>query len=242
MKIAEVEEKFNELPGFVRDIIFVVVVVGGVSLISQLALGLWTPMVAVESGSMVPNMNIGDIIIVQGASRTEIITWEEGELLGARQFNLPGDVILYRPYGKEKLTILDQLAHIFLRRPYPVDKATPIIHRALRRVEKGEAMWEGGPTAPFAGYITKGDHNNIIDQKAGMIVGRADETRPLSEQGSLMIVMENQTYIGEGISYLTPVRDEWVIGVARARIPYVGYIRLLPNLAIDWMKGLIWGS
>jgi len=75
-----------------------------------------------------------------------------------------------------------------------------------------------------------------------MIVGRADETRPLSEQGSLMIVMENQTYIGEGISYLTPVRDEWVIGVARVRIPYVGYVRLLPNLAIDWMKGLIWGS
>jgi len=33
-----------------------------------------------------------------------------------------------------------------------------------------------------------------------------------------------------------------VIGVARARIPYVGYIRLLPNLAIDWIKGLFWGS
>jgi signal peptidase len=31
-------------------------------------------------------------------------------------------------------------------------------------VAAGELMWEGGPIAPHAGYITKGDHNNVIDQ------------------------------------------------------------------------------
>ena len=67
------------LPGLVKDIIFVVVVVGGISLLSQLALGLWTPMVAVESGSMVPNLNIGDIVVVQGASRTDVIPRRRGK-------------------------------------------------------------------------------------------------------------------------------------------------------------------
>ncbi|MCX6674800.1 MAG: hypothetical protein NTW84_00060 [Methanothrix sp.] len=39
--------------------------------------------------------------------------------------------------------------------------------------------------------------------------------------------------MGEGISYLTPVKEDWVIGVARAKIPIVGYVRLLPNIIMD---------
>jgi signal peptidase len=39
--------------------------------------------------------------------------------------------------------------------------------------------------------------------------------------------------VGEGISYLTPVKHEWVIGVARAKIPLLGYVRLLPNIIFD---------
>ena len=38
---------------------------------------------------------------------------------------------------------------------------------------------------------------------------------------------------------LTPVKDGWVIGVARARIPLVGYIRLLPNIIIDEIRKLV---
>jgi signal peptidase len=90
-----------------------------------------------------------------------------------------GDVILYRPYGQESIT--------------------PIIHRAMYRVEAGEPMWENGPAAPYSGYITKGDN-------------------PVT----------NRHYDQEGqISYYVPVKDEWVIGVAKYRIPYLGHIRLL---------------
>ena len=32
----------------------------------------------------------------------------------------------------------------------------------------------GGPKAPFAGYITKGDHNAVIDQMAGQTLGMAN--------------------------------------------------------------------
>jgi signal peptidase len=255
MKISERLQEELHLPGFVSDIIFVIVVIGVISLLSQLALGLWTPMVAVESGSMVPNLNIGDIVIVQGASRTEVIPWDEAEIKGYTAFNNPGDVILYRPYGKERLDLIDQ-AKGLLGIPYPPEKATPIIHRALRFVNQGQPMWDGGPNAPFSGYITKGDHNDRIDQVAGGIIGLANVTYLKQHQdqiievypssmyidkktGLIIYAVGNKTYIGEGISYLTPVKRDWVIGVARVRIPIVGYVRLIPNMIGDQIKKII---
>jgi signal peptidase I len=263
MKIAEWFDNLP-LPGLVKDIIFVVVVVGGISLLSQLILGLWTPMVAVESGSMVPNLNIGDIVIVQGASRTNVIPWDEAEKTNYTAFNKPGDVILYRPYGKASLNLLDQFKMLLGFAPGK-EKATPIIHRALRYVKAGEPMWEGGPAATFSGYITKGDHNDVIDQMAGQIIGIPKETYIQANRNIFLKIGDgiyldkntglvvynspplnlttlgrsNGTYMGDGISYLTPIKEEWVIGVARAKIPLVGYVRLLPNIIYDGIKKLI---
>ncbi len=253
MKIGEWFDNLP-LPGFVKDIIFVAVVVAFVSIVSQLTLGLWTPMVAVESGSMVPNLNIGDIIIVQGAARTEVIPWDAAEQTGYKAFNNPGDVILYRPYGKESLNLLDQGKMLVGISPGN-DKATPVIHRALRYVEKGEPMWTDGPAAPFSGYITKGDHNDVMDQQAGQIFGRANMSYLQAHSAQIMNVgddifldkntgiviykIDNGTFVGQGISYLTPVKKDWVIGVARAKIPLVGYVRLLPNIIIDQIHKLI---
>jgi signal peptidase len=255
MKIKDRLKVDLPLPGFVSDILYVIVVIGAISLISQLALGLWTPMVAVESGSMVPNLNIGDIVVVQGASRTEVVPWDVAEPKGYTAFNNPGDVILYRPYGKERLDLIDQ-AKALLGMPYPPEKATPIIHRALRWVDQGQSMWEGGPKAPFSGYITKGDHNDRIDQVAGGIIGMANisyiqqhqdqiiEVTPGSiyidkKTGLIIYIMENKTLVVEGISYLTPVKKDWVIGVARVRIPIVGYVRLIPNIIGDEINKIL---
>jgi signal peptidase len=139
-------------------------------------------MVAVESGSMIPHIQIGDIIFVESIDRTNITTYEVGKQNNYTSFGEYGDVILYRPYGKEG--------------------ATPIIHRAMYYVEKGDYMWADGPPAPHAGYITKGDN---------------PKTNPLyDQQGS--------------ISAYQPVKKEWVIGVARFyRVPLVGYVSLLPR-------------
>ena len=146
--------------------------------LSKLVFGLWTPMVVVESGSMEPHMQIGDIICVKSIDRVNIITNEEGKKAGYESFKNYGDVILYRPYGLEGVT--------------------PIIHRAMYRVEAGESMWGGGPSAPYAGYITKGDNT-----------------------------VTNKRFDQEGqISYDMPVNDKWIIGTAQYRIPYLGYIKL----------------
>jgi len=161
-----------------KDLLSVAAVLITFMVLSKLVFGLWTPMVAVESGSMEPHMQIGDIIFIKNADRVNIITYEEGENSSYKSFENYGNVILYRPEGNKSVT--------------------PIIHRAMYKVEAREPMWEGGPPAPWSGYITKGDN-----------------------------VVTNQHFDQEGlISYREPVKDEWIIGVAQYRIPYLGYIRL----------------
>jgi len=165
--------------GLLRDALFVIAIVVVFSSVSQIALGLWTPMVAVESGSMIPHIQIGDIILVESVDRIDVVTYMDGKQNNYTSFDDYGDVILYMPYGREGVT--------------------PIIHRAMYYVEKGDEMWHGGPPAPHAGYITKGDNS---------------KTNPsYDQQGS--------------ISYMQPVKKEWVIGAARfVRVPFLGCVSI----------------
>ncbi|HID20514.1 MAG TPA: signal peptidase I [Methanophagales archaeon] len=148
------------------------------------ATGTWHIGFAVESGSMLPNMQVGDLIFVQAPKRTDIITYEEGKLADYKSFNNYGDVIIYRPNG--------------------LSSATPIIHRAMYWVEEGGEI-PNGKTAPHEGYITKGDHNAGYDQPN-----------------------------------LQPVKPEWVVAIAKARVPYLGYPSLilkgLLNSIKEWFK------
>lgn len=152
MTLREQIKKFNESDnpwiGLLRDFIFVFAVVAIFASVSQIALGLWSPMVAVKSESMVPNLHIGDIIFVESINRTDVNTYETGKQNDYKSFGDYGDVILYKRLGK--------------------DRTTPIIHRAMYYVEEGEPMWINGPPAPHAGYITKGDNprtNPSYDQQ-----------------------------------------------------------------------------
>ena len=82
------------------------------------------------------------------------------------------------------------------------DTAYPmVIHRAIRWVNASEPMWPGGPAAPWSGYITLGDNNHGI----------------LDQESN--------------ICYLQPVRTDWIHGIARYKVPYLGYLRsLLANI------------
>ena len=158
---------------WIKALLVLVIVIFTIKVSAYAASGTWQPAFSIESGSMKPNMHIGDVILIQSPNRTNIITCEDGERLNYKSFNDYGDVIIYHPYGS------------FHR--------TPILHRAMYWVEEGEPMWANGPPAPHAGYITKGDNNREIDQAAF-------------------------------ISRLQPVKQEWIIGVARVRIPCMGYL------------------
>lgn len=188
---------------YVRDIASSVGFVMLIALILFGVSGVWPPMVAVESGSMEPNMERGDMIFVVENDRfvgdgaigdTGIVTRAIGTETGHDQFGNPGDVIIFRPGGS--------------------NLETPVIHRAEFWVEKGERWTEtkadaaalNGAScselatcpAPYDGFVTKGDANGGYDQHPGYGAERSQVVKP-----------------------------EWIEGKAAYRIPWLGQIRLV---------------
>ncbi|MFC7018437.1 MULTISPECIES: S26 family signal peptidase [Haloarcula] len=158
--------------------------------------GVWPPLVAIESASMTPNIETGDMVFVMDEERFPgpdarhgVVTAAAGEQDGYVAFGRPGDVIVFMPDGDAS--------------------ATPIIHRAMLWVDRGENWYDradpdavGTATdcaelrncpAPHAGFVTKGDFNAEYDQ-AG--------------------------------TTSTVVRPSWVIGTGEVRLPDLGWVRL----------------
>jgi len=169
---------------FARDIVTSVLAVALVGIYLFAISGVWPPMVAIESGSMEPNMEINDLVFVMDNNRFEpgqaygetgVVTAANAS--GYSEFGNSGDVIVFTPNGN--------------------GDRTPIIHRAMFWVDAGENWCEqanpeflgNNPLseerceADHAGFITKGDANPTYDQveeglstpvKPGWVVGTAE--------------------------------------------------------------------
>lgn len=153
--LAAFRESDNRAVSLARDLLWVVVVVGGIALALYLFAGTWPAVVTIESESMVPHMNVGDLVLVVDEDRFGgLTTWVEGQQTGHSSFGDYGDVIVYRPNG--------------------ADSVHPIIHRAMTYVDTA-AVEESGLAQfyadPHGGYITKGDNNPYIDQGNLRIAG-----------------------------------------------------------------------
>ncbi|SFL39965.1 signal peptidase, endoplasmic reticulum-type [Halogranum rubrum] len=181
---------------FIREMLTSVLAVVAIGLLLFAISGVWPPMVAVESGSMEPHMEKGDLIFITEPGRfapdsayedTGVVTYQAAQETDYRTFGSYGSVIIY---------------------DNPDSFGPPIIHRARFWVDEGENWYdEANPDyvgaencqqlrycpAPHAGFITKGDNNAEYDQANGIA---------------------------------PPVRAEWVQGIARIRIPYLGWVRL----------------
>lgn len=178
-----IKEKRNDIRRFLnKDALFALGLIA-MFCIFYIIFGTFMPIVVAISESMSPHMERGDIIFYTDISKIDDIkTYQEEKNKsgnGHVGLDMYGDVIIYKPFGKEGVTTY--------------------IHRAMYYVNEGEEMWPGGPKAPHAGYITKGD--NVVTNK------NYDQQLDLSL---------NQ-----------PVKREWIVGVANFRIPYIGYIRLI---------------
>ncbi|MFB6284387.1 MAG: S26 family signal peptidase [Halobacteria archaeon] len=159
-RLAE-EDKNEEEEGdswlvIVQDIVISLLIVIGIGLVLYAVSGLWPPMVAIETGSMEPHMNPGDLVFVSSpnnfvpddANTTDgIVTYQQGKKTGYKRFGNYGDVIVYHPNGNPQ--------------------RQSIIHRARKYVEEGEKYKVTNDTlkAPHAGFVTKGDNNHLYDQQ-----------------------------------------------------------------------------
>ncbi|MFB6266831.1 MAG: S26 family signal peptidase [Halodesulfurarchaeum sp.] len=199
---------------FLREILVSALVVTMIGVLLFAISGVWPPMVAVESGSMEPHLQRGDLVFVMDEHRlvpsfavagTGIVPANVGEDHDYRNFGGFGDVIVYQPYGN--------------------GGNTPVIHRARIWIEEGENWYDEADRdfieadsceelaycpAPYAGFITKGDNpvsNDYYDQVRGIS---------------------------------NPVRPAWIRGTAEVRIPWLGWVRLaVSETKLGEIRGLL---
>jgi len=187
---------------FARDLLTSLLAVALLGMYLFAISGVWPPMVAIESESMEPNMNVNDLVFLMDTDRfqpadahgeTGVVAADIGAETGYEKYGDSGDVIVFEPDGNED--------------------TTPIIHRVMFWVDEGDNWCEtanetGGSAylggldaddehcvAPNDGFITKGDNNNQFDQASPTQADR-------------------------------PVKPEWIVGTAELRIPRLGWFRL----------------
>ncbi|RAW45674.1 S26 family signal peptidase [Halorubrum sp. 48-1-W] len=134
-----------------------------VALLLLVGTGTWPPLVAVESGSMEPSVERGDLVVVTAVDR---FPWDGP--VGSDAVDPPtkldgtGDVVVFTS---------------------PIDPSRPILHRVAFRVTAGEDWTDRADPdrldgadcvdiaacpAPYDGYVTYGDANGEYDQSAGI--------------------------------------------------------------------------
>ena len=186
--------------------------------------GQWfgTPMVAIESGSMmhenepfgrIGTIDAGDmVLLVKVNSRSDIVTYIE-EDPDNYHYGKYGDVIVYRPYGDVDRDQIIHRAMCWVEYHEEYDTYT-VEGYDLYNVTKinipdlGLNNWihpnrdfNGNPITPHSGYFTKGDNpntNDRVDQAAGGICNE-------------------------------PIKLSWVSGKARGELPWIGTLNLLFN-------------
>lgn len=228
-------EKFknsdNKVISLLRELLWVIIVVGAIAALLFAVSGTWPAVVTIESESMVPNMNVGDLVFVVQEDRFgQLQSWSEGKETGYTKFGDYGDVIIYNPNGGTTTPV-----------PF-IGGAHPIIHRAMVYEEPGSTLVayvnpSGGKHTPTSYIpITKDNftaQGSIIpspDPDIGFIV-------PLNStdtHGGYITKGDNnwRSDQGSGLSHYTslgaiePVKPEWIVGKAVFSVPLVGYLPL----------------
>jgi len=221
------------LRGFIYAAVIVLIIVGALVLYS----GAWPPLVVVESRSMqhsntesfIGAIDTGDMVILKKTNNSEIRTYLESLADGYQTYGEYGDVIVYRPYGS--------------------DSRTPIIHRALFRMDYNSSG--GGYDIPVLGEIplsmwsvTGGpkDWHNLKAEIALTGIGYNQVTVRLNVStilnnfvhvnvvpfSGLVTLGDNNRGIVDQMTDIcwAPVRADWVSGVARGELPWFGLLKL----------------
>jgi len=214
----------NSKISLIRDILVALFLVLIIISILWAYTGQWfgTPMVAIESGSMmhlnepfgrIGTIDAGDmVLLVKVNSKSDIVTNIDKNPENI-QYGMQGDVIVYRPYGDEDR---DQIIHramcwVEYHEEYDTYTVAGTNQKNVTKItipELGLNGWthpkrdlKGKPITPHSGYFTKGDNpvtNDRVDQAAGGICNE-------------------------------PIKLNWVSGKARGELPWIGTLNLLFN-------------
>ena len=196
--------------------------------------GMFPPMVVVESTSMMHDddgsfgaIDPGDLVMVMSQERVEIVTFveatqEDNVNFGHESHGMPGDVIIYSKNGGPD---------------------TPVIHRALlKAVANNSGGWDvPGTTLRNVDSVTWtldyecSYHGGTYNLKVDQWVPVHDGFLTAGDNNGCMIDQPSANNQGTGSGLFesgNPVlaaKEEWIVGVASAEIPWIGAIKLLSS-------------
>jgi len=228
----------NPWVGLARELAWVAAVVGGIALALFLVSGTWPAVVTIESESMVPHMQVGDLVFVVSADRFgDLKSWAVGKEQGYQKYGDYGDVLIYRPNDAPNPPVYI---------PFLTKGVHPIIHRAMDRIDAGENIPKyfnlyRGQATPVR-YLPATIQNNSLVLLDGTVVtpenadpenGYLVET-PLFTPHPGYITKGDNNLVSDQGGYLSsvqgevilPVKDEWIVGKALFSIPLIGYLPL----------------
>lgn len=161
----------NSIVKSVRETVNSVLVVILIGALLFGASGVWPPLVAVTSESMEPHVSKGDLVFVVDEHRlspdfavreTGVVTAQRGKEKGYRSFGGYGDIIVYQPDGVSRITAIHR-AHFW------VNESENWANKANKKyVPNQDCTKLPNCPAPHAGFITKGDNNQMYDQVNGV--------------------------------------------------------------------------
>ena len=187
---------------FVREVLSSALAVALVGLLLFAVAGVWPPMVAVESPSMEPHMHPGDLVFMTQPERFSP-SYAYGDT-GVVTASI-GEEHGYRTFGKYGSVIIYQTPEREAR------GQSPIIHRAMLHVEEGE-NWYDRANPEYVSGDSCAEINFCPAPYAGFIT-KGDNNARYDQSSSMGIA--------------PPVKSEWIRGVARVRVPYLGWVRLV---------------
>jgi signal peptidase len=158
--------------------------------------GIWPPMVAVESGSMEPHMYRGDLVFITDTER--FVPEGAHEATGVVPFQRAEETGYWKFGDYGSVIVYDN----------PRRGGPPVIHRVRFWVEEGE-NWYDRADPDYVGASSCEAMRNCPAPNAGFVTkgdhnDQYDQVNGLSE----------------------PIKPAWIVGVARVRIPYLGWVRL----------------
>ncbi len=239
------EEDELTLKDIVKDIIVSLVVISIIMSAIYVYTENWPPVVVIISSSMVHNraesdvgtVDIGDIVFIKKVhQRNDITSWVQGRERGYKTYGDYGDVIVYRKDGGKETPVIHRaivwvdvnettlaqgLSSMTFDVPsldlydvteFTIKNARVFSSGKMRRtnlsidLSKLRDKYERSGLTPEGGFLTKGDNNPNVDQVS----------------------------LPSASGYtVDPVRLEWVVGVARGELPWIGLIKMSFSGEID---------
>ncbi|MFB6097495.1 MAG: S26 family signal peptidase [Haloferacaceae archaeon] len=181
-----------------REVLTSVLTVAAVGLLLFAISGVWPPMVAVESGSMEPHMTKGDLVFITEPGRFAPDAAVQNT--GVVPFDV-AEGTGYRQFGSYGTVIVYDS---------PQWHGPPVIHRARFWVSDGENWYDEANPNYVGGADNCEEMPYCPAPHAGFIT--KGDANPAYDQVS-------------GIS--SPVQPAWIVGIARLRVPWLGWIRLI---------------